>query len=137
MTTINTTRRSLGRIAGFDITAHIEADEASSITDYAYLAPGIDSPYDQATIDAYHAGDWGYVGIVITAKRAGVELAEVSLWGCECGTMPSGYISPLDGDGDEFANGYGPELIAEVIASAQTVLRTLTDEAIDGSMGDQ
>jgi hypothetical protein len=131
-------KRSLGRIAGFDITAHIEPDEASSITDFAYDPPGIDSPYDQATIDAYHAGDWGFVGIVITASKAGAELCEVSLWGCECGTMPNGgYVSPLDGDGDEFANGYGPELIADVIAGAQTVLRTIIDDAIDSSMGDQ
>ena len=131
------TKRDLGRIAGFDITAHIEMDEASSITDFAYDPAAIESPYSQADIDAYHAGDWGYVGIVITASKAGVELAEMSLWGCECGTMPNGYVSPLDGHGDEFANGYGPGLIAEVILAAQTVLRTLTDEAIDGSMGDQ
>ena len=132
MTMIGSTR-NLGNIQGFDISAHIEPDEASSITDWAYNLPGDESPYTQADIDAYHRGDWGYVGIVITASKAGAQLAEVSLWGCECGTMSNGYISPIDGDGELFANGYGPQLIDDVIDGAKIVLRTLIDAAIDGT----
>jgi hypothetical protein len=128
--------RDLGTIEGFHILAHIVPDEITSITDYAY-APSSDDdgPYSDEAISDYWAGHWCYVGTIVTASKAGVKLGETSLWGSEQGNLAGQWVSPLQGDGDDFANGYGPMLIREAIDEARATLRRLTDEAIDAATG--
>ena len=115
--------KDLGTIDGFDIRAHIEPDEdggASMHTDPT-----------REELDAYRDGDWRFVGTVITASRGGVVLGSDSLWGSEYGSLPGvpGFVSPLDGEGTAFVNGYGPQMIAEAIAEAKAKLAEICQPA--------
>lgn len=80
--------------------------------------------------------DWHYVGIIVTASRAGVDLGSDSIWGMQYGklTPDSPFVDPLTGIGP-FANGYGPDLIDNAVADARLKLTELIDAAIDDSMG--
>lgn len=118
MDTIET--RSLGTVDGFDITARIVPDTDTSADDY--------DCYTEEQIAAWRRDEWSYVGTIVTASKAGLDLGESSLWASEYGHVGesgTGWISPLDGDGDSFVNGYGPDLIAEAIADAKAVLTEL------------
>jgi hypothetical protein len=116
--------RRIGTVDGFDIDAVLTFDEDTRPFDF--------DCYDEETIAAWRADEWHYVGTIVTASRAGIELGSASLWSSEYGSLPGvhGWVSPLDGDGDEFVNGYGPDLIAEAIAEAQTTLAELNDSHV-------
>lgn len=120
----------LGTVEGFDIRAELVPD------DTAFDSPTDVADYQPDTIQAWHNGDWYYVGIIVTASRAGVDLGSDSVWMMEYGnlTPDSPFVDPLKGIGPEFANGYGPDLIDNAIADARLKLTELVDAAIDGSM---
>lgn len=120
MDTIET--KSLGTLEGFDIEARIVPDDdAHTDEDWRLL--------DRDARDAYDREEWSYVGTIITASREGIELGSASLWGSEYGLIPGvwGWVSPLNGTGIDFVNGYGPDLIAEAIAEAKATLARLTE----------
>lgn len=114
--------KTVGVVDGFDITAGLVHDSDTTVDDF--------DCYDEKAIAAYYRDEWHYVGIIITASKAGVVLGESSLWGSEYGILPDvdGWVSPLDGDGENFVNGYGPELIAEAIAEAQAKIKELIEK---------
>lgn len=111
--------RFVGTIDGFDISARLVPDVDATVADY--------DCYDEAAVAAWRRGDWSYVGTIVTASKAGITLGADSIWASEYGYMPDveGRINPLDGEGDEFVNGYGPGLIAEAISVAKAKLAEL------------
>lgn len=113
--------KKLPAIDGFDISARIVPDTDSSPLD-------VDC-YSAEDIAAWREDQWSYVGTIVTASRHGIELGSASLWGSEYGSSPgwgNRSISPLDGEGEEFINGYGPGLIAEAVAEAKATVEKLT-----------
>lgn len=128
--------RKIGVVDGFDISAYTVPDEDSSVFDL--IDPETADATERRVVAAYRAGDWRYVTTVVVASRHGIRLGTSSLSGMECGTFPhwargSVELDPLDGEGDKFANGYGPDLIAEAVWEAEQVLRKLCD----GQCGDR
>ena len=109
--------KHVGTIEGFDIDAHIVPDPDSDNIEN-------DEGYDEATREAWLNDRWHFVGTIITASINGHELGSASLWGSAYGDMPGieAWVSPLDGECDQFVNGYGPDLIAEAIAEARATL---------------
>lgn len=113
---------TLGTIDGFDISAHIVPDLDATVSD--------SDCYNATQREAWRNDAWHFVGIIVTASRADVDLGSASLWGCEYGLLPGveGWVSPLDNQGsDAFANGYGPQLIAEAIAEARATLEKINN----------
>jgi hypothetical protein len=112
--------KHVGTVGGFEIDARIVEDEHTSADDY--------DCYTEDQIAAYRRGDWGFVGTIVTASKAGIELGFDSLWASEHGFIPGveGFVSPLDGEGDEFVNGYGPQMIREAVEQAEAKLAELT-----------
>lgn len=110
-------QKYVGEVDGFDISAHLVEDEEG----YYY---GED---DDAKRVAAENGDWFYVGTVVTASKNDIVLGESSLWGSEYGFLPGveGHVNPLDGEGEDFINGYGPDLIEEAIEEAKAKLAQL------------
>ena len=118
---------SLGTIDGFDIRAEI-------VPDAQQLEP--EGDYTPEQIDWFNDGDWQYVGLIVTASRAGVELGSDSLWNVECGTMPLDngetdpckrlvFIDPLrDSNGTLAA--YRADMIDNAIADANLKLSELS-----------
>lgn len=56
--------------------------------------------------------EWYPYAIIVTAQK-GDQFGSASLWTTD--------ETALDGDGEDFAHGYGPDLIAEAIADAQNL----------------
>ena len=110
-------QKYLGEIDGFEISAHLVEDEGG----YHY------GEEDDAKRVAAENGDWFYVGTVVTASKNDIVLGQSSLWGSEYGFLPGveGHVNPLDGEGAEFINGYGPDLIGEAIEEAKAKLAEL------------
>ena len=79
------------RNGGFTLTARIKFDDATR--------PGEFDCYSEQDLKRWEAGEWGYVGIVVTAeyKRWLLKDPAASLWGLECGlTEDSGdYLSEI------------------------------------------
>lgn len=115
--------RKLGVVEGFDITAHLVPDTDSSIDDYEECV------YTDEQRSAYLRDEWNYVGTEAVASRAGVELGSAVIFGQEYGLFPGHerWLSPLDGEGDQFANGYGPDLIDEAITEAKATIKKILD----------
>lgn len=113
--------RRVGTVDGFEIDARIVADTDATPFEY--------DCYSAEQVDAWRNDDWCYVGTIVTASKNGIELGADSLWASEYGSMPGidEFVNPLNGDGDEFVNGYGPDLIAEAIADAKRTLASLTE----------
>jgi hypothetical protein len=111
--------RDLGRIRGFDIRAELHPDPDTRPQDF--------DCYTSADIQAWQHDQWSYVTTKITAARAGVELGAAYLSGSEHGYLPGvdRQVSPLDGDGEAFVNGYGPGLIDEAITEAEKTLTAI------------
>ncbi len=61
---------------GFVLTATIHADETTKPTD--------SDCFSDDQVEAWANGGWFYCGIVVTASKFDVKLAEASLWGIEC-----------------------------------------------------
>jgi hypothetical protein len=112
--------RPIGTIDGFHIAARIVPDTDTRPDDYEC--------YTDEQTEAWKRAEWSYVGTIVTASKAGVALGESSIWGSEHGYVNdgSGWISPLDGDGANFINGYGPALISEALTEAKSTLEELT-----------
>ena len=108
--------RDLGFQSGFDLRAYLVPD--------VEVDPMSNGDYSEEDIDAWRRGDWHYVHVVLTASRDGVELGSASLAGCEYGWFPNSkkLVTPLDGNGPAFANGYGPTLVDEAIANARETI---------------
>lgn len=104
--------RELDPRDGFDLTVTLEPDDATTPDDF--------DSYGAADVAAWHRGDWSYVGVVVTASRAGVELGRASIWGTEAGYSPG-----WDGYVDAFASGYVDDLIDEAIDEARARLAKL------------
>lgn len=81
-------------VDGFDITARIEYDCDTRITDF--------DCYDQAAIDAWKNDEWFFCGIVLSVSRNGVELSDhaACLWGIDCNYPDSdnSYLSEVCSD---------------------------------------
>jgi hypothetical protein len=121
----------LGTIEGFDIRADIVQDDTA-----------LDTPLDVAeyqpdTVEAWLNEEWMFVGIIVTASRAGTDLGSDSIWMVERGDIPGiGDVDPLR-DKDGSLDCYRADMIDNAIADARLKLTELIDAAIDGSMGDQ
>lgn len=108
----------LDSVDGFDIRAELYIDIDTQPDDF--------DCYDHDQAVAWRNDDWMFVGTVITASHAGVDLASASMWGSEYGEFNGKTVSPLDGAGtDDFAYGYGPDLIAEAVAEAKAKIAEL------------
>jgi hypothetical protein len=124
----------LGTVDGFDIRADMVPDTAY------YSEP--DGDYTPEQIAWFKAGDWGYVGIIVTASRNGVDLGSDSLWAVDAGTMPFDipanqiFIDPLHDSNGTLAT-YRADMIDNAIADARLKLTELIDAAIDDSMGEE
>jgi len=112
--------RKLAAREGFDLTVTMHPDYDST--------PGDADCYTEADHEAFNRGAWGYVGLMVTASRHGVELGTASLWGMEYGSLPgvAGYVDPIDAD-----DAHGAETVAdlesEAIAEARATLSRLCD----------
>ena len=108
--------KTIGTIDGFDIEAHLVHDPDSEFE--------VADPLDEPIKAAWLRDEWHYVGTVITASKAGIELGSSAIWGQEYGLFPGhdDWLSPLDGEGENLANGYGPQLITEAIEAAKVKL---------------
>jgi hypothetical protein len=112
---------TVGDVEGFEIRAAMVPDTDST--------PDDADCYDESDKAAWRNGEWGYVGIIVSAWRAGVELGEASLWGTEYGILDGRAINPLADDAAnsaEWVHGYGPQLIREAISEARETLAKLT-----------
>lgn len=115
--------KKLGSVDGFDLEARIVPDTDTTVGDY--------DCYTKKQIAAWRNDEWSYVGTIVVASKAGVELGEAALWGSEYGRVGvagNGWISPLDGEGESFVNGYGPSLIAEALDAARETLAKIIAE---------
>jgi hypothetical protein len=83
--------------------------------------------YQPDTIEAWRDDLWMFVGIIVTASRAGIDLGSDSLWMVESGSMPGvGWIDPLrDKDGSLAC--YREDMIGNAIADARLKLTELID----------
>ncbi|MFD4356846.1 hypothetical protein ACFWPX_30140 [Nocardia sp. NPDC058518] len=111
--------REFGTVDGFTIRAAMHDDTTAT--------PHREKCYSPADIAAWKADEWSYVGIVVTASLAGVDLGEDSVWGMEYGTLGNGKdIDPLTtGDDETFANGNGHDLINNAMTEAEHKLQEL------------
>jgi hypothetical protein len=105
-----------GTFEGFDIRAVMVTDDtAMGTSELKEYAPEV--------LKAYRANDWCHVGVIVTASKAGVELATSSLWGTEYGYFPGveECVNPLTDP--EFP--YRADLIEEVITESQKMIGAL------------
>jgi len=128
----------LGTVDGFDIRADL-------VPDTTYYGGEPDGDYTPEQIAWFNDGDWYYVGIIVTASRAGTDLGSDSLWAVEAGTFPLDNgetdpckrlrnIDPLHDEGGTL-DAYRADMIDNAVADARLKLTELIDAAIDDSMG--
>ena len=101
---------------GFEVTAVVVPDTDSHAgEDWRSM--------DADTVAAYERGDWHYVGVIVTASRAGLDLGSDSIWGSQYGSIPGvdGFVNPLT-DTDY---PYRADLIDNAIADARMTLAEL------------
>lgn len=117
-----------------DIIAEIDwteyAPDGFEVT--AVLVPDTDSHADEDwrdmdadTVAAYERGEWRYVGVIVSASRAGLDLGSDSIWGTQYGDIPgvAGLVNPLtDADWP-----YRADLIDNAVAAARMTLAELAD----------
>jgi hypothetical protein len=110
----------VGTHDGFNIEAYLTPDLETTVEG--------DGDYTDEEIRAYRNGDWSFVNVLVTASKSGTELGSANLGACQYGAFPgvSGWVSPLNGTGDDFINGYGPDLISEAVAEAKEQLDKIT-----------
>lgn len=115
--------KDLGVIRGFNVRAYIEYDEDTK--------PEHSECYSPEDIKAWDRNEWFFVETVIEASLLGIVLGTAYLGGSEYGESPGWGgkdLNPLDGEGDQFVNGCGPDLINEAIAQAELTMGRLIDE---------
>ncbi len=116
-----------GQVDGFDISAVIVPD-IESHCDEDWRSMGADSTA------AYNRGDWSYVGVIVTASRAGVALGSDSIWGSEHGCIPgvAEFINPLT-DTDY---PYRADLISNAIADARMSISAINAVSTCADLGE-
>ncbi|WNM66125.1 hypothetical protein SEA_WHEEZY_85 [Gordonia phage Wheezy] len=142
--------RTLDPVDGFTLTAYEVPD-----TDSTPIGQSLDEGgcYTADDIEAWRRDEWQYVGVVVVASRAGVDLGSASIWGMDTGDYwdtitrdnggtPYGVLDVVPGsvttghpreDGgidyvtrDDFAHGYGADLISEALTEARATVAALT-----------
>ena len=103
------------RNGGFTLTARIKFDDATR--------PGEVDCYSEEDIKRWEAGEWCYVGIVVSAEYKGWRLEDpvASLWGLECG---------LTEDSGDYLSEIAAAMLVEELQVAKvelTKLRTITN----------
>ncbi|MGW4240949.1 hypothetical protein [Nocardia sp. NPDC004722] len=109
-------RLDLGVIGGFRIHARMVNDEDE--TPKRKYDPGLCDPELMA---GWRADEWSFVGVLVTASRAGVALGEASVWSLEYGWHGGKYHNPLTDSPatqNDWVYGHGPSLIHEAITDA-------------------
>lgn len=109
--------KNLGVVDGFDITAYLVPDHDAT--------PFEADCFDQNDIAGWRNDDWRFVGTIVKATKNGIELGESSIWASVYGVIGEKNVNPLDGEGDEFVNGYGPQLIGDAVAAAKDAVAKL------------
>lgn len=124
----------LGTVDGFDIRADIVPDDTALDGGPCDVAD-----YPANVVRAWRDDRWMFVGIIVTASRAGVDLGSDSIWMVERGDIPSEdgastvEIDPLRDEDGSLAY-YRGDLIDNAIADARLKLTELVDAAIDDSI---
>ena len=103
------------RNGGFTLVARIKFDDAAK--------PGEFDGYSEEDIKRWEAGEWCYVGIVVSAEYKGWLLEDPadSMWGLECG---------LTEDSGDYLSEIAAAMLAEALQVAKvelTKLRTITN----------
>jgi hypothetical protein len=62
--------------AGYEMRATIRHDEDTKPTDF--------DCYSDDQVEAWTRDEWSFVGVVVTASKAEIELGSASLWGVDC-----------------------------------------------------
>lgn len=93
--------------------ADVYAQLRASMTPKAYAALAARQDYER--LRKFLDGQWGYVGVVVTASREDVELGHASLWGIETDSDPSYFVEVAE------------ELAEEAIEQAREMLAKLCD----------
>ena len=118
--------KDLGVIRGFNVRAYIEYDEDTK--------PEHSECYSPEDVKAWDRNEWFFVSTTVEASLLGIVLGTAHLGGSEYGTMPGIEggkpfdLNPLDGEGEQFVNSYGPGMIDDAIAEAEKVMARLIDE---------
>jgi hypothetical protein len=102
------------KLDGFDIRVEVVPDADAKPTDF--------DCYSDEDLDSFLiAGEWHFVGLVVTASKLNVDLGEASLWGVEAGRLADQDIDPLE----HYAI---PDLVEEALDDAKSKLARLTKE---------
>lgn len=96
-----------------DARDQIHAMHRATMSPRAYAALAARQDFER--LRAWCNDDWNYVGIIVTASKAGINLGTVSLWGLESDDK-SGYLIETAQD-----------LAQEAIESAQAAISALTE----------
>ncbi|AKJ72418.1 hypothetical protein AU099_gp75 [Gordonia phage GTE8] len=141
--------RTLDPVDGFTLTAYEVPDTDSTPIGQELENGGC---YAAADIAAWRDDEWQYVGVVVVASRAGVSLGSAAIWGMDTGDYwdaiaraegrtPYGVLDnvpnavttgqPREDGGidyvtrDDFAHGYGADLISEALDDARATLSSV------------
>jgi hypothetical protein len=112
---------------GWTVRAELHPDTRVTPDDYDCYTPSQKA--------AWRADDWGFVVVVVTVSREGVELGSAALGGCEYGHLP---LTAEDDTvtGEIFANplhdGTVDELANEAADAGLATLAKLCTSAADG-----
>lgn len=141
--------RTLDPVDGFTLTAYEVPDTDSTPIGLELENGGC---YTADDVAAWRRDEWEYVGVVVVASRAGVDLGSAAIWGMDTGSYwdaitradgrtPYGVLDNVPNcvstghpqpDGtieyvtrDDFAHGYGEDLIAEALAEARETVAAI------------
>lgn len=110
----------LGKVRGFDLRVEVVPD------DTAYDEP-IAEYADFDVVRAWLHGDWEYVGLIVIASRAGIDLGSDSVWAVERGYFPDRFIDPLAGPDPAF-EWYREDMISNAVADADMKLEEMVGQ---------
>ena len=103
---------------GFDITATLEADTESHVSDSDCYSP--------KQIAAWKNDDWFFVGVVLSVSRNGIEILEhaASLWGIDCNfpsrrKIPNWYLSDVAQELESDALAEAEKKISRILEALQ------------------
>lgn len=92
--------------------SHVYAKHRATMSPRAYAALAARQDFER--LRAWCNDDWSYVGVIVTASRAGIELASASLWG-------------IESDSDDYLTETAQDLAQEAINDAQEAIAALTE----------
>lgn len=93
---------------GFTLRAHLEHDGDTKPTDF--------DCYSADDTAAWDRDEWQYVGVIVTASKAGVDLGDASLWGVDMN---------FPGSDNSYLATVAEELQGEAIEAARAKLAEL------------